>query len=147
MYGCDVASTPKTQKTDASVDDFLDAVEDEARRADCRAIQAMMEKATGEKAAMWGTAIVGFGSYHYVYASGTEGDWPLVGFSPRKRDLSLYLMGGFEEAAPRMKKLGPHKTGKSCLYLKSLDGIDLEVLEGLIGHSITQVRAMYPDDG
>jgi len=132
----------KTTKTTASVTKFLDAIEDPVRRADCREVAKMMEKATGTKGALWGTSIVGFGSYRY--ASGKqENEWPLVGFSPRKGDLTLYILPGFEGNA-LMAKLGKHKTGKSCLYLKGLADVDLLVLEKLIVESVAVMRAKYP---
>ncbi|MDP2007238.1 MAG: DUF1801 domain-containing protein [Rubrivivax sp.] len=134
-------STPKTAPTDVPVASFLATVEDPARRADCQALQRLMEAATGEPARMWGGAIVGFGSYRYHYASGQGGDWPVVAFSPRKGDLSVYIMPGFEQHAGLLQRLGPHKTGKSCLYLKRLAGVDLAVLQQLIEAS---VAAMAP---
>jgi Domain of unknown function (DU1801) len=135
------SSAPKTVPTKASVKAFIAAVDDPARRADCQALVKMMEKATGEKAVMWGEAIVGFGTYRYQYASGTTGDWPVVAFSPRKNDLTVYLMPGFEAQATLLARLGKHKTGKVCLYLKRLADIDLAVLQALIDQS---VAAMAP---
>lgn len=131
----------KTQATEASVDAFLDAIADPQRRDDCRHVRALMEAATGAPAVMWGPSIVGFGRYLYRYASGREGEWPVIGFSPRKNDLTLYLMPGFEAQAALMAKLGKHKTGKSCLYLKRLADVDQAVLEELITRS---VAAMAP---
>ena len=135
------ASSPKTLPTTASVAEFLAQVPDAARRADCLALQQMMQAATGEPAVMWGTALVGFGRYRYHYASGQGGDWPVVAFSPRKGDLSVYLMSGFEGRAELLQRLGPHKTGKACLYLKRLAGLDLGVLQQLIADA---VAAMAP---
>ena len=134
-------SENKTQATVASVDAFLDAIADLPRREDCRRVRALMEAATGAPAVMWGPSIVGFGRYRYRYASGREGEWPVTGFSPRKNDLTLYLMPGFEQQAALMAKLGKHKTGKSCLYLKRLADVDRVVLEELITRS---VAAMAP---
>lgn len=134
-------SENKTQATVASVDAFLDAIADPQRRDDCRRVRALMEAATGAPAVMWGPSIVGFGRYRYRYASGREGEWPVTGFSPRKNDLTLYLMPGFEQQAALMAKLGKHKTGKSCLYLKRLADVDRVVLEELITRS---VAAMAP---
>jgi hypothetical protein len=131
----------KTQPTNASVADFLAAVPDPVRREDCRRVAAMMQAAAGAPPVMWGAAIVGFGAYRYTYASGRTGDWPVIGFSPRKNDLTLYLMPGFEQHADRLAKLGRHKTGKSCLYLKKLADVDLAVLDELITWS---VQAMAP---
>ncbi len=135
------SSSPKTLPTGASVADFLAAVPDAVRRADCLALQQMMQAATQEPAVMWGTAIVGFGRYCYVYASGQSGDWPIVAYSPRKGDLSVYLMPGFEGRSDLLQRLGPHKTGKTCLYLKRLAGLDLAVLQQLIDDA---VAAMAP---
>jgi len=134
-------SAPKTVPTDVPVADVLAAVPDPARRADCETLVRLMEAATGERGRMWGGAIVGFGSYRYVYASGRSGDWPVVAFSPRKGELSVYIMPGFERHAHLMRRLGPHKTGKSCLYLKRLADVDLDVLRQLIEAS---VAAMAP---
>lgn len=127
---------PKTKKTGASVSKFLDGIRDERTRKDCKTIGRMMREATGAQAKMWGTSIVGYGSYHYRYASGREGDWFLTGFAPRAGSLTLYIMDGFQRRAPLMKKLGPHKTGKSCLYIKKLEDIDLDVLRRLIHLSV-----------
>ena len=130
----------KTQANDASVADFLAQQTDE-RRADCEAVQQMMEDATGERAQMWGGSIVGFGRYAYTNSTKKTYEWPLVGFSPRKNDLTLYIMPGFDGFAELMAKLGKHKTGKSCLYLKKLADVDRKVLEKLIKGS---VKAMEP---
>lgn len=130
----------KTRPTDASVADFL-AQQPDARRADCETVLRMMEAATGERARMWGTGIVGFGRYAYSNSTKKTFEWPLVGFSPRKNDLTLYIMPGFEGFAGLMARLGRHKTGKSCLYLKKLADIDADVLRQLIEGS---VRAMEP---
>ncbi len=134
-------SSPKTQPTTASVDDFIAAVADETRRADCLVVRKLMEQATGERAVMWGDAIVGFGAYRYAYAGGKTGDWPIIAFSPRKTDLTLYLMPGSETFAPLLEKLGKHKTGKVCVYLKKLADVDPKVLKTLIEAS---VKAMAP---
>ncbi len=131
---------PKTKKTDASVAAFLDGVEDPRRREDARAVLALMKRITGEEPKMWGPGIVGFGSYTYTYASGQTGDWPIAGFSPRKQALTLYLMPGFEKDADLMKRLGKHKTGKSCLYLSRLADADAGVLEELVRRSVERMR-------
>ncbi len=136
-------STLKTQKNTASVDEFLNSVEDAEKQADCRKLVELMQRATGEPPAMWGKAMVGFGSYHYRYESGREGDWFLVGFSPRKRELSVYIMPGFSQYDDLMDRLGKHKTGKSCLYIKRLADIDLDVLEQLIQASVKHMREKY----
>ncbi len=122
----------KTQKTKESVKDFLMQIEDEQRREDCFLVAKMMEEVTGQKGVMWGKSIVGFGSYHYKYASGREGDWPATGFSPRKKNLTLYIMPGYQDYGHILEKLGPHKLGKCCLYLKKLDDIHLPTLKKLI---------------
>ncbi len=133
----------KTVETKASVEKFINAVDDPERRADCKKVAAMMRKATGARAKMWGTSIVGFGRYHYKYASGREGEFMLTGFSPRKRDLTLYIMPGFSDFPVLMKKLGKHKTGKSCLYIRSLDDVDEAVLQQLIDASVRHMRDKY----
>lgn len=130
---------PKTKPTAASVSAFLGAIEDPERRADCKALARLMRRATGKTPKMWGPSIVGYGSYHYRYASGREGDWMLTGFSPRKRDLTVYVMSGFPRHAALMKKLGKFKTGKSCLYLTRLADVDQEVLEELVRASAEHV--------
>lgn len=134
---------PKTKMTDASVADFIDDVADETRRDDCRTVIKLMQKATGEKPKMWGASIIGFGTYTYHYASGRSGDWPLVGLSPRKTNLTLYIMDGFANYDELMAKLGKHKTGKSCLYLNKLADVDLTVLRQLIEQSVAHVRKIH----
>ncbi len=131
----------KTQRTGASVEEFLNSVEHEGKRADSFALLELMREVTGEEPAMWGPSIVGFGSYHYKYASGREGEWMWVGFSPRKRDLTLYIMDGFDGYESLLKGLGKHRTGKSCLYINKLADVDLPTLQELITRSVTQVRA------
>ncbi|GHE61921.1 DUF1801 domain-containing protein [Roseivirga thermotolerans] len=133
----------KTTENNASVDAFLNSVKDEKKRADSFAIKNMMERITGKPAKMWGTAIVGFDVYHYKYDSGREGDFMKVGFSPRSQNLTLYIMPGFERYDSLMKKLGKYKTGKSCLYVKRLEDIDLEVLEQLIQESYDYMTKKY----
>lgn len=134
----------KTKVNDASVEDFLNAIEDEQKRADCYAISKMMQQATRAKPKMWGNSIVGFGAYHYVYASGRGGDWPLVALSPRKGNITVYIMAGFDQYDDLMKKLGKHKTGKSCLYIKSLADVDKGVLKDLIRQSVAHMKATNP---
>jgi hypothetical protein len=133
----------KTKATTVSVSDFLDAKCDAARRADCDAIIIMMQKATGEKPKMWGPSIVGFGSYHYKYESGREGDMCIVGFSPRKAEIVLYIVDGFAQYEKLLAKLGKHKTGKSCLYIKRLTDVDVGVLEEMVTASVKHMRATY----
>lgn len=136
----------KTQENDRSVKSFLDAVEPEQRRQDCYTILAIMEKATGSAPKMWGDSIVGFGRYHYKYASGREGDWMLSAFSPRKQNLTLYIMAGFDRYEELLSKLGKFKTGKACLYVKTLADVDLTVLEELIQSSVDHIKATYPPE-
>ena len=124
----------KTKPTAVSVDAFLDSVENPVRRADGKALRALMERVTGQPATMWGPSIVGFGSYHYRYASGHEGDSPLVGFSPRSANLVLYV-GGFRQHDALLGRLGEHKRSKACLYLNKLADVDLDVLEEIIRRS------------
>ena len=133
----------KTKKNNAGVAAFLNGIEDKQKRADAKKVSAMMRAATGSRAKMWGTAIVGFGSYHYKYASGREGDWMLVGFSPRKQNLTVYIMPGFKQFDALMAKLGKYSTGKSCLYLKRLADVDERVLEKLIVGSVRYMRSKY----
>ena len=140
-----MASELKTKKSKASVSAFIDAVPDERRRRDARTVSGIMQEITGEKPAMWGPSMVGFGSYHYKYASGQEGDWPIVGFSPRKDSLTLYLMPGFEGYAELLGKLGKHKTGKSCLYIKTLDDVDMPTLKTLVRQSVKQMKQLVKE--
>ena len=131
----------KTQPSDASVEDFLQRVENEQRKKDAFAVLDLMKRVTGEEPVMWGGSIIGFGSYHYKYASGREGDWLAAGFSPRKRELTLYVMSGFSKHDELMARLGKHRTGKSCLYIKTLADIDMDVLEELVRLSVESVSA------
>lgn len=133
----------KTARTTASVQRFLKTVTDERRRTECQTILRIMKRITRQDPAMWGTSIVGFGSYHYRYASGREGDWPLTGFSPRKQALTIYVMAGFTRYPELMRRLGKHSTGSSCLYVKRLDDIDLGVLEELIRESVAHMKRTY----
>ncbi len=129
----------KTKLTDASVEAFLAKIEDEKKRKDAQAVNALMRKVTGHEPKMWGDSIVGYGSYHYKYASGREGDWMLAGFSPRKQALTLYIMSGFEEYDELLAKLGKHTTGKSCLYIKKLEDVNLDVLRELVERSVAHM--------
>jgi hypothetical protein len=126
----------KTQPTSESLESYLARVADIERRKDCAAVAAMMEKATGEKAVIWGTGIVGFGRYRYKYASGHEGEWPIIGFAARKNDLTLYLMPGLETLPPLLEKLGKHKASKACLYIKKLSDVDLPTLKKIVQASV-----------
>ena len=130
----------KTKKNNASVQGFLNSVEHEKRRTDSLVVLELMKKITGEEPAMWGDSIVGFGSYHYRYASGREGDWMITGFSPRKQSLTLYIMPGFEKYADLMEQLGKYRTGQACLYINKLEDVDLNVLERLISKSYQDVK-------
>jgi hypothetical protein len=133
----------KTKPTAQSVEAFLDKVADEQVRDDCHTIIKIMKKVTGSKPRMWGPGIIGFGTYHYKYESGHEGDACLTGFSPRKPAISLYIMGGFSQYESLLKKLGKHKAGKGCLYVKRLEDIDVSVLETLIEKSVTHLKNKY----
>jgi hypothetical protein len=133
----------KTKKNDASVDAFLEGVQNEQRRHDSIRIREIMEDVTGCPAVMWGPSIVGFGSYHYVYASGREGDWMATGFSPRKNALTLYIMAGFDHYDDLMSRLGTYTTGKSCLYVKRLSDVDETILRELIQRSTTYLTTKY----
>ncbi len=126
----------KTQKNNASVKAFLQSVKDKQMREDCEKISDLMKSTAGAEPKMWGTSIVGFGEYHYKYASGREGDWFLCGFSPRKQALTLYITSGLEQHPELLAKLGKHKIGKSCLYIKRLDDVDLKVLKSLIQQGV-----------
>lgn len=134
----------KTQPTKQKVSEFINEIEDKRKRADCRELMKLMSGVTGNRAKMWGPSIIGYGKYHYKYASGREGDFFLTGFSPRKQALTVYIISGFELNPDLMAKLGKFKTGKSCLYIKSLDDIDRPVLAQLIEESVTYMRKTYP---
>jgi hypothetical protein len=128
---------PAMRLIGASVEEFLACVPDEQRREDARQLCAMMQEITGERPALWGTSIIGFGTYHYRYASGHEGNSALASFSPRRRHLAIYLVGEFENRHRSvLARLGPHKTGKGCLYIKRLDDADHDALRELIDRSV-----------
>ena len=133
----------KTKKNKKSVSAFLKSITDDRKRKDAETIMKMMKRITKETPTMWGDSIVGFGSYHYMYDSGREGDWFVAGFAPRKRNLTLYVMSGFKRHDPLMKKLGKYKTGMSCLYISKLDDIDMDVLEDLVKESVKHMRKAY----
>lgn len=133
----------KTQPTRQSVTAFINSIDDKQKRADIRKIAAMMRRATGARATMWGDSIIGFGQYHYKYASGREGDFLITGFSPRKNAISVYIMGGFERMSALMKRLGKFKTGKSCLYVKRLADVDEDILEQVVARSVEYMRETY----
>jgi hypothetical protein len=130
----------KTKQTGASVEKFLNSVNDEKQREDSFTILKMMQQITKAEPKMWGPSIVGFGKYHYKYESGREGDCALTGFSPRKGNLTLYIMGGFDEKSSQMKKLGKYKNGKCCLYIKKLEDIDMSVLKELVKTSVESMK-------
>ena len=132
----------KTKLNDASVTEFLDRVADEQKREDCFKILKMMKQVTKEEPKMWGSSIVGFGTYHYKGKSGREGDWMLIGFSPRKQNLTLYLTGGFDAHAALLKDLGKFKTSMGCLYIKKLDDVDKKVLKELLQASVKRMKKL-----
>ena len=134
-------SENKTRPTVQKVIEFLNSVEHKTRRADGLTLLTMMEEITGEEAVMWGSSIVGFGNYHYRYESGREGDMPLVGFSPRKQSMTLYIMPGFDEYEELLSALGKHKIGKACLYVNKLADVDEEVLRQLVKRSYEHMKA------
>jgi hypothetical protein len=133
----------KTKSTGENVAKFLDGITDEKRRKDCYTVLKLMREITKAEPKMWGDSIVGFGRYHYIYESGREGEWFLTGFSPRKQNLTIYIMAGFEEYAELMSKLGKYKTGKSCLYIKKLEDIELSILKKLIKKSVDHISKKY----
>jgi len=134
----------KTKPTKLSVAAFIDAITDQTRRADAKTLARLMQSASGEKPKMWGPSIIGFGSYHYKYDSGREGDMPLIGFSPRKAAMVLYNMAACSDSDALLKKLGKHTGGKACLYIKKLADVDQKVLEILAVKSVAAMRARYP---
>ena len=134
----------KTKENDQSVEAFLSSIDDVQKQADCRALVAIMQDATDAAPRMWGESIVGFGHYHYKYASGREGDWFLTGFAPRKQNLTLYIMAGFDNYEALLGRLGKHTTGKSCLYVKRLADVDMPVLTELVVESVAHMKATNP---
>lgn len=132
----------KTKVNNASVEKFLNAVKDEQARKDCFEILKLMKQVTKEEPKMWGASVVGFGSYHYISKSGREGDWMLTGFSPRKQNLTLYLMGGFDVEKDLLKKLGKFKTSVGCLYIKKLEDVDKKVLKELVARSVKRMKQL-----
>ena len=135
----------KTVQNNDDAKQFIEQVKDDTKREDCLALIALMQQLTGEAPAMWGTSIVGFGSYHYQYKSGRQGDFLRVGFSPRAQNISIYIMPGFDKFESELKVLGKHKLGKSCLYVKRLSDIDFEVLKKIVGRSVEIMAELYPD--
>lgn len=133
----------KTKPSNKSVKAFVDALPDERKRRDARAVMKLMKNATGKQPKLWGTNMVGYGLYRYEYASGHAGEWFVTGFAPRKQNLTIYIMSGFSKFKPLMKKLGKYKTGKSCLYLNKLDDVDKDVLQELITKSVELMAKQY----
>ncbi len=135
----------KTKETDASIQAYLDAIMDESRRQDCNQLIEIMQRVTGKEAKLWGSSIIGFGSYHYKYESGTEGDSCLVGFASRKGDISLYLSLGIENRESILADFGKYKSGKSCLYIKHVSDIKIPILETLVAETAAERRRRYPE--
>lgn len=131
----------KTQPTDVDVDAFLDSITDDQKLADSLVLRDLMEEITGDPARMWGSSIIGFGTYHYRYKSGREGDWMVTGFSPRKTQLTIYIMDGYGQYQELLARLGKAKTAKSCLYIKKLEDVDTHVLRELIATSVKRVKS------
>lgn len=136
-------SKNKTVPTELSVVDYLNMIDHPQRKKDCWMIHDLMKKITGKEPKMWGKSIVGFGSYHYKYESGRKGDMLATGFSNRKQAITMYIMGGFKNHDELLKKIGPHKTGKSCFYIKRLSDMDIDVFSVLISESIKAVEKKY----
>jgi hypothetical protein len=134
----------KTQPTTTSIDALIQGVADEGRRQDCVALAAMMKRVTGAEPTVWSSGIVGYGAYHYKYASGREGDWFEIGFAPRKANLAVYVMPGLDRFGEALAKLGKYKTGKGCLYIKRLADVDADALEALLLSAVTLLRAQAP---
>ena len=134
----------KTKETKASVDKFISNIKEEVIREDCYKLIELMKSVTKEEPKMWGPSIIGFGTYHYKYASGREGDMCLTGFSPRKQNFTIYLMGGLEKQKTQLEKLGKHKIGKACLYLKSLNEVNQKILKEMIVQSVKEMKRIYP---
>lgn len=133
----------KTRPTDADVEAFVEGIAEEGRRQECRALLRLMSEVTGERPQMWGSSMVGFGRYHYRYASGREGEWFLTGFAPRKQALTLYIMAGFRGYEHLLARLGKHKTGKGCLYVKRLADVDEGVLRELVAASVRKMKETH----
>ena len=138
-----IMAEAKTRPTDASVDDYLDGVTPEKKRVDSFVLREMMARASGYPPRMWGESMVGYGAYHYTYASGHEGDYFVTGFAPRKQNLVVYIMPGFSQFGRQMKRLGKYKTGKSCLYINKLADVDMDVLEEIVRLSVDWMVAKY----
>ena len=133
----------KTQPNDANVDEFIQSVEDDQRRNDCLTLLPIMQRITQKQPIMWGDSIIGFGNYHYENRSGRGGDWFVTGFSPRKREMTVYIMPGFQNYSVLLEQLGKHRLGKSCLYIKKLSDVNITILESLIAQSVADMKSMY----
>ena len=133
----------KTTETKLSVKDFIKKIPEESRQRDALALVEIMEKQSGSPAKMWGSAIIGFGSYHYMYESGHEGDAPLVGFSPRKNEFALYLSSAFDKREELLQQFGKHKSGKACIYIKKIEDIKVDILKKMISASVKHLKATY----
>ena len=138
-------SNLKTKQNERSVEEFLEKIEDPEKKKASKQILKILETISKNEAKMWGDSIIGFGKYHYKYKSGREGDWMRIGFSPRKQNLTLYIMDGFEKYGELMENLGKFKTGKSCLYIKKLQDIDIKILKELIKESLIHMDSLFPD--
>lgn len=136
----------KTKVNEASVAKFVDSIADDGQRADARVLLELLQKATKAEPKMWGDSIVGFGSYHYVGRSGREGDWFVAGFSPRKQNLTLYMLGGWEQEPELLAKLGKHSLGKGCLYIKRLADVNGPALKRLIGAALKRARQIAKEE-
>ena len=135
----------KTQPTSVDVTTYINSIEDDSKRSDCLQLLELMKDVTGLEPQMWGKEMVGLGSYHYVGKSGREGDWFKTGFAPRKNNLSIYFIAGFANRGPILEKLGKHKLGKGCLYVKNLESINQEALKELISANVQEMNEMYPE--
>jgi hypothetical protein len=138
-----MAKELKTKKNKASVSSFINSVDDLQRKKDAKELLKIFKEATGLRPSMWGDSIIGYGSYHYKYASGQEGDWPLTGFSPRKANMTVYIMPGFKEYQAELKKIGKYKHSSSCLYFKKLEDIDIKILKKMIKDSVKVMKKRY----
>lgn len=134
----------KTKKNSGSVSTFLNSIENEEKRKDAKHLAKLLSKVTGHKPTMWGSSIVGYDSYTYTYPTGRSGEWPAIGFSPRKQNISIYIMPGYQDFGPLLKALGPHTTGKSCLYIKRLSDVDEKVLIKILTKGYTDLKKKYP---
>jgi len=137
--------TNKTVATDLSVEDYLSAITSPQKQEDCRKISAIMQRVSGYPPVMWGASIVGFGAYHYKYESGREGDFLRTGFAARAQNISIYIMPGYQDLEDELSRLGTHKIGKSCLYIKRLSDIDEQVLEEMIVRGLKLLAQKYPE--